>query len=177
MNLETVLLGFLNEDSMTGYDLSKKMDVSVGFFWHANHPQIYTCLKKLVSQGHITFDHKVPEFGPVKKIYFVTKTGKENLLQSIKDDIETSEIKFPLLVSMFHGSELGKEHWITVLESQLIEQQSMLQVYEAICKNLPQIHSSQDINTYLKLRTIEFGIGYQNHFIDWLKETLVELKK
>lgn len=177
MNLETVLLGFLNENSMTGYDLSKKMDVSVGFFWHATHPQIYTCLKKLVSQGYIKFDHEVPEFGPAKKIYFITRTGKENLLQSIKDDIETSEIKFPLLVSMFHGSELGKEHWITVLESQLIEQQSMLQVYEDIRKNIPQIYSSQDINTYLKLRTIKFGIGYQNHFIDWLKETLGELKK
>ncbi|MCH7732012.1 MAG: PadR family transcriptional regulator [Candidatus Marinimicrobia bacterium] len=103
MNLETVLLGFLNEDSMTGYDLSKKMDVSVGFFWHATHPQIYTCLKKLVSQGYITFDHEVPEFGPAKKIYSITKTGKENLLQSIKDDIETEEIKFPMFVSMFNG--------------------------------------------------------------------------
>lgn len=176
MNLETVVLGFLNEEPMSGYELSKKIDGSVGFFWHATHPQIYTTLNKLESDGCVQFDHQVPETGPARKIYSLTPEGKDLLFSRLSEKIEASEVKFPLLVSMFHGSELGREHWIGVLKSQLAEQKAKLNIYRQIREELlPQV-SSVDLNPYLKLRTVEFGIGYQEFFLKWLRETLREIE-
>ena len=176
MNLETVVLGFLNEQPMSGYDLSKKIDASVGFFWHATHPQIYTCLRKLESRGFVTFTHELQPSGPARKIYTITADGKRFLLDSLSNVIQPFEVKFPLLVAMFHGSELGKEHWISILESQLEEQKAKLQLYQDIRKEIPTVDPDQNLSVFLKLRTVEFGIGYQKYFINWLKETLEELK-
>ena len=38
---------------MTGYELAKTFDSSIGFFWKANHQQIYRELTKLRDRGHI----------------------------------------------------------------------------------------------------------------------------
>ncbi len=176
MNLETVILGFLNKESMTGYDLSKFIDSSVGFFWHATHPQIYGTLKKMVVDGYVTFDHEIQESGPARKVYTITGEGKEFLLEQLPT-IEPHLVKFPLLVTMFLGSELGVEFWSKTLVDHIEEQEEMLQVYYSILKEIPKVTSNQDLGGFLRKRTLDFGIDYQKFFIKWLKETLKGIKE
>jgi len=176
MNLETVILGFLNKESMTGYDLSKSIDCSVGFFWHATHPQIYGTLKKMVTDGYVTFDHEIQESGPARKVYTITGEGKQFFLEQLPT-IEPHLVKFPLMVTMFIGSELGVEFWRKALAGQIEEQEEMLQVYYTILKEIPEDNSSQDLGGYLRKRTLDFGIDYQKFFIKWLKETLKGIKE
>ena len=176
MNLETVILGFLNMEPMSGYDLSKRIDSSVGFFWHATHPQIYGTLKKMIADGYVTFDHEIQESGPARKVYTITGEGKQFLLEQLPT-IEPHLVKFPLLVTMFLGSELGLEFWRKALVDQIEEQEEMLQVYYTILKEIPKVGSSQDLGGYLRKRTLDFGIDYQKFFIKWLKQTLNEIKK
>ena len=47
MALGDAILACLTERPMTGYELAKTFDASIGFFWKANHQQIYRELTRL----------------------------------------------------------------------------------------------------------------------------------
>ena len=52
MALGDAILACLTERPMTGYELAKTFDASIGFFWKANHQQIYRELTRLRDRGH-----------------------------------------------------------------------------------------------------------------------------
>ena len=58
-NLGCALLGLLARSPPTGYDLAKRMERPVGYFWTANHSQIYPELSRLEEAGLV--DHTVIE--------------------------------------------------------------------------------------------------------------------
>ena len=47
MALGDAILACLTERPMTGYELAKTFDTSMGFFWKTDHQQIYRELSKL----------------------------------------------------------------------------------------------------------------------------------
>ena len=49
--LQYIILGLLNIESKTGYDLTKAFDSDIGEFWSANHSQIYPLLKKMEQEN------------------------------------------------------------------------------------------------------------------------------
>ncbi|WP_035777058.1 PadR family transcriptional regulator, partial [Arthrobacter sp. H5] len=49
MTLSYLILGMLGRSPMTGYDLKKRFDASIGHFWAADKAQIYRTLNKLVA--------------------------------------------------------------------------------------------------------------------------------
>ena len=52
MALGDAILACLTERPMTGYELAKTFDSSIGFFWKADHQQIYRELSKLRDRGY-----------------------------------------------------------------------------------------------------------------------------
>ena len=64
---------------MSGYELAKTFDASIGFFWKADHQQIYRELSKLRDRGHIE-GHEVVQSGkPNKLVYTPTPEGRAAL--------------------------------------------------------------------------------------------------
>ncbi|MBR6512798.1 MAG: PadR family transcriptional regulator, partial [Clostridia bacterium] len=56
-NLKYAILGLVNREPMTGYDIKKAFeDRALTSFWHAEHSQIYPELKRLVDEGMVSFD-------------------------------------------------------------------------------------------------------------------------
>ena len=53
MALGEAILVCLAEEPLTGYDLAKSFDTSIGFFWRADHQQIYRELKRLRTNGWV----------------------------------------------------------------------------------------------------------------------------
>jgi DNA-binding PadR family transcriptional regulator len=81
---------------MTGYELAKTFDSSIGFFWKANHQQIYRELSRLRDRGHIQGREVVQSGKPNKLVYTLTAEGRAALKHwaarpsippSIKDDL------------------------------------------------------------------------------------------
>src|SRR5215471_2763800 len=79
MSLEYAILGFLNYDSFSGYDLKKAIDASIAHFWSANQSQIYRTLDRLVEQGAVTVEIIEQEDHPDRKAYHITESGREAL--------------------------------------------------------------------------------------------------
>jgi PadR family transcriptional regulator AphA len=81
MALRHALLTLLADDDLSGYDLVQFFDGSVGFVWHATHPQIYRELDKLRAEKLVT-GRLVRQSGrPNKTVYSLTPKGRRELLE------------------------------------------------------------------------------------------------
>ena len=96
MALGDAILACLTERPMTGYELAKTFDSSIGFFWKANHQQIYRELSRLRDRGHVQGREVVQSGKPNKLVYTLTPEGRAALKHwaarpsvppSIKDDL------------------------------------------------------------------------------------------
>jgi len=96
---------------MTGYDLKKILDYPMGFFWVAQMSQIYRELNKMEGNGLIKSEIVPQEKRPDRKVYQLTKEGKEtflNWLNKFPDQLsETSRSKF--LMRIFFSSRIKLE--------------------------------------------------------------------
>ena len=87
MNFRTVLLGFLAQDEMTGYELKRLMERSVGFFFGASYGSIYPALRDLEGAGLV-------------RSTAVVQDGRPN-----SGDVFRSEFLMHLFFGHLHGSE------------------------------------------------------------------------
>jgi DNA-binding PadR family transcriptional regulator len=74
--LGDAILACLTEHPMTGYELAKTFDSSIGFFWMADHQQIYRELSKLRDRGHIQGREVVQSGKPNKLVYTLHSRGQ-----------------------------------------------------------------------------------------------------
>jgi len=127
LSLPHTILGFLNQQDLTGYDLKKIIDSSTQFFWHAELSQIYPTLKRLESRGLIT-SHRVPQEGkPEKKVYSITEAGRSTLEAWLREPLEeTPPTKSPVLLKLFFLESLGREEAITQMARQVSAQRRRL---------------------------------------------------
>lgn len=106
------LLGFLANESMSGYDLMLKMNI----FWHTRHSQIYPLLASLEKDEYIEFV-LVEQCGkPDKKVYTPTQKGikavKEWLEQTTSDPVNKDE----MLLKTYCLHILGKDEAKQILK-------------------------------------------------------------
>ncbi|SRR5699024_7836101 len=79
MALEHAILVALRERAGTGYELARRFDKSIGFFYGASHQQIYRTLKRMTADGWIDAE-EVPG-GPrgSRRVHSVSALGAEVL--------------------------------------------------------------------------------------------------
>jgi PadR family transcriptional regulator AphA len=127
MSLRYIILGFLNIEPMTGYDMKKYMDDSTQTFWHAALSQIYPTLKKLEAEGLAEVE-VVPQKGkPDKKIYSITEAGRQALIAWLSEPLDAvPPVKSPMLLKLFFLAALDKEDILSQLRCQLEIQRARL---------------------------------------------------
>ena len=75
MSLSHVLLTSLIERPSSGFELARRFDKSMGFFWKATHQQIYRELGTMQSKGWISILESEQDTGR-KKTYQVELAGR-----------------------------------------------------------------------------------------------------
>jgi len=73
------LLTLLARGPLSGYELAQRMKRPLGFFWQAQHSQIYPELADLEEQGCVFHQVIVQEDRPQKKLYTITELGRSAL--------------------------------------------------------------------------------------------------
>jgi PadR family transcriptional regulator, regulatory protein AphA len=73
---EAALLGLLRKGEMSGYDLRKLVERSVGYYWTPAKTQIYTSLPRLVEAGLATRRTIRQTERPDKHLYAITDAGR-----------------------------------------------------------------------------------------------------
>ncbi len=83
MDIKDVILGFLDWQPMTGYDLKKVFGELEFLPWSGNNNQIYTALSALARDGFVSKTVIHQENLPAQKRYAITSAGREHLQFSI----------------------------------------------------------------------------------------------
>ena len=176
MALSHAILVALLESPSSGYDLAKRFDGSVGFFWDASHQQIYRELAKLEQANHITVEIIEQAGRPNKKNYFITDRGKALLTDWMTVPSSLSPLKDDLLVKLFGGYLVNPDVFLKELRHHRKLHQTRLVEYQAIEERFfPDVEtlSPTAIYQYLTLRN---GIQFEQGWLKWCDEAISTLQ-
>lgn len=172
MSLAHTILGFLQQEKMTGYDLKTNcLERCIVPLWSADQAQIYRTLDKLVEQGWITCTVEIQHDRPNRKVYSMTEAGKAELIRWLQYPQPLPMLREPLLVQLFFAAQLPNEAIIKLLEQQLSVRNEKL----AKCKNteLPMLGDRFASREQMMQRfVLDLAIQREQTYIDWLITTI-----
>jgi len=87
-SLRYAMLGLINREPSTGYDISKAFSGKLGSLWNAKHSQIYPELKKLLEDGLVEFETIIQGEVMEKKLYNITLEGKDAFMEWLLSEEE-----------------------------------------------------------------------------------------
>jgi DNA-binding PadR family transcriptional regulator len=157
---------------LSGYDLAKEFNSSVGFYWKTTHQQIYRELAILENKNMVTSEIIKQKERPDKKIYSITDDGKTYLIDWIAEPSKPSPIKEDMLVKMFVGFLVPQEILIKQLRQLKTVHEEKLKLYrEYEAKFFSNIKSlnAKGKYRYLNLRS---GINFEAGHITWCQEAI-----
>ncbi|MFG2721215.1 PadR family transcriptional regulator [Streptomyces sp. NPDC048416] len=100
MALEHAILVSLLEKPGSGYELARRFERSIGYFWTATHQQIYRVLKRMESDGWIDALEVAQHNRPDKKEYSVAGPGRDALARWLHEPIEPESVRHELAVKI-----------------------------------------------------------------------------
>lgn len=178
MALQHAILVSLCEQSGSGYELARRFDRSIGYFWTATHQQIYRTLRAMGDDGWVHVTPVVQQGRPDKKVYTVSKEGRAELARWIGEpltgrgsalaDTRTRDVAVKL-----RGAAYGD---LNVLRAQVAafraEHAELLDTYRGFEKDQfpdPSALHGTALHQYLVLRG---GIRAEQSAIEWLDEVI-----
>ncbi|MBC7699492.1 PadR family transcriptional regulator [Aquabacterium sp.] len=178
MSLSHALMTSLIEKSSSGYDLARRFDKSIGFFWHATHQQIYRELARMEKAGWIASE-AAPDGGKTRKrIYRVLSDGQQELQRWAREPAPPMDMRDELMVRLRADAVVGPLGLDTELERRLALHQAKLQAYRAIeqrdfgADKQPLSREAQIQHMILKT-----GIMYEESWISWSREAIAVLRQ
>ena len=174
MALGDAILACLTERPMTGYELAKTFDASIGFFWKADHQQIYRELSRLRDRGYILGREVVQSGKPNKLVYTLTSEGRAALRHWAARPSSPASIKDDLLVRLYALDSVDIEPLRADLMARLEHHRDRFLRYERILnKRFPDgTASPADTGKLLGLR---IGLRHERTVAEWCEEAIEAL--
>jgi DNA-binding PadR family transcriptional regulator len=172
--LADAILACLTERPMTGYELAKTFDSSIGFYWKADHQQIYRELAKLRERGHIQGREVVQTGKPNKLVYTLTAEGRAAFRHWAARPSTPASIKDDLLIRLYALDAVDIEPLRADLMARLEHHRDRLERYERILKKrFPHDTASRaDMGKLLALRV---GLRHERMVAEWCEEAITTL--
>ena len=167
--LEYIILGFLQMQDMTGYDIKQQMTVSTTNFYDASFGSIYPMLKKMEKQQHIRFREEV-EGGKFKKVYTITARGREVFYHWLEQPIALDRARHDHLVRIFFYSCLPVDKVKQLINGFIQAMEEELNVLGELEKKIT------DCADFYQMSTMEYGKYHYAFTIKYYKKFLIELE-
>ncbi|NOU83797.1 PadR family transcriptional regulator [Paenibacillus sp. LMG 31459] len=175
-----VLLGLLNEENLTGYEIKKIVDTRLSFFWSESFGQIYPELKRLAAGGLIAVcEEPVSVEGKNSKQsikYQITASGRYELQEWLKTPVEKETVRYELLLKLYFSNSSSSatmlEH-VREFEINHRRQQQLFGKFEAQLKQNLDVHS----NHSRILMVLSFGQKLWESYADWCGQTIALLEQ
>jgi len=162
--IEYILLGFLMEKNLTGYDMKLYMSMSTSYFMDASFGSIYPALKRLAQNGFIE-GRESAQGGKLKKTYFIRESGKMEFLKWLNSPIEPSKTGVSsALAKVFFYRYLPTERVQDLLAQYIRE----MEKYKSDLQNLKGELGSH-LDQYER-STLDFGLDFYDFTIQWYEK-------
>ena len=179
MSLPHALLGLINYQPTTGYELKATFDKSIHFFWNATLPQIYRTLKQMEKRGWLTLTVKHQDGKPSRKVYQITKAGLEEFKCWLTEPSKMPETRNAMLIKIFFGNHMKPSQFDAHLRVWREDHANLLERYE---KEVPSVIKQYALATgafkdapYWNL-TLNYGRKVDQGVLEWCDEALKQIK-
>ncbi len=166
--IDCVILGLLCHEELTGYEIKKRINTTLKYFWSASYGSIYPALNDLVNRGLAT-KREDTENKRNKLIYTITDDGRKYLKEWLKLPVVKDELRYETLLKLFFGNEQGAEQAISHIEAFEEKTKKELQYLLGAEKKLRECLDDDIAHKYYLL-TVEFGIKTYGAYLEWCKE-------
>jgi DNA-binding PadR family transcriptional regulator len=172
MALAHAIMTALIEDDLSGYELARDFEASLGLFWRASHQQIYQDLRKLADKGWLN-KREVSQSGkPNKIVYGLTRAGRDALAEWVYSATKTQAAKDELLIKLYNLSGDNAAHLAGEISGRREQMMRLLYIYEKIRLRHyddPKTLPTRRKGVYLALSS---GISQGEQFLAWCDEAL-----
>ncbi len=170
MALEHAILVALSERTGSGYELARRFDQTIGFFYGASHQQIYRTLKRMAADGWVSSE-AVPQSGrPDKKVYSVSEAGSTEMRKWLEQPTHLSEIRDELSLKIRGASYGDAAAVLAEVRRHGGEHRARLQLYRRMQEDDfpdPDALPPSKYHRYLVLRG---GIRIEESLVAWCDE-------
>jgi len=171
--LDFVILGLLNHEDLTGYQIKKRIDSTLRFFWGASYGSIYPTLRELVANGLADrFDPDEADRGQV--VYTITDNGRQTLAMWLMQPVDKDELRYETLLKLFFGSAAGPSITAGHIERFEAKVRGELAYLQAGVKNLEAVLDQDDAHRYYHLTAL-FGVRVYQAYLAWCADAKREL--
>lgn len=165
------LLGLLARGDRSGYDLAQGLKKPVGFFWYAQHSQIYPELARLEAASLIHHTRVEQSDRPDKKVYHLTPSGTEALRTWLEAPTEITLKRDELVLKAFSiwlaapaiAATMMREHAQAHATRQAEYEQHLAHIEAGAGDEMWNPHSPW-FGIHAALRR---GIGYEREYSAW----------
>ena len=168
------MLGLLSSGEQSGYDLKKRADSSVGYFWAPAKSRIYAILPRLVDAGLVRRRDVRQQGRPDKQLYRLTAEGRRALASWIADHpLTPGGDTNLLLLKLFFGNLVGPEPLLEEVRAHRREVERFRAELQAIDAEPPRDAAA---DRYPRLTRL-YGLEWADAVIGWAKAAEQELTR
>lgn len=175
MSLSHALLTSLIEKSSSGYDLARRFDKSIGYFWHATHQQIYRELGRMETAGWIASSVPADAGKTRKREYTVLPAGRAELVRWAAEPAAPMDLRDEFMVKLRADAVLGEVDLHTELQRRIVLHQDKLEHYREIEQRdflLGKPLTALTREARIHHMILKKGIMYEEGSIAWAQDML-----
>lgn len=163
--LDYIIIGLVLEKELTGYDIKKEVESSIGMFYKTNYGRLYPALSKLADKDYLTMSEQM-QGKRQKKYYKATELGKEVFLEWLSSPADVNMSGEAQLVQIFFYGELPKEvREKRLQEYEFLAEQTLKQM-QNIAKMFPDDMDERD---YFGISILYYGLQNTHNTLRWLR--------
>jgi len=165
--IKYLVLGMINRNPMTGYDITKELEKEWVDFWYADHSQIYPELRRLLKEELVSFEIVIQGEKLEKKLYSITEKGKKDLINWLLSEDHDLIPKDIFKLKVYFSEALSIEEVKHNFQIQLNKHKAKLETIRKLIEeeNNPSYEFSSDLFNYVVMKGAIFR---EESYIDWL---------
>jgi DNA-binding PadR family transcriptional regulator len=171
LSLEYILLGFLEQKPIHGYDLYKQISgfEPISLVWRVKQSQLYALLERLEDDGLILSTVIPGESHPNRNQYHLTSIGRQTFYAWRNSPVQHGrDIRMEFLAKIYFALLAGPE---TVLD--LIEEQKAV-CYEWLSQFHNDLMNTSENQIYERI-VFQYRASQVQTIIEWLESTRKEI--
>ncbi|WP_322043233.1 PadR family transcriptional regulator [Paraburkholderia sp. J67] len=162
-----ILIALLEKPS-SGYDLARRFDRAIGYFWQATHQQIYRELGRMVEAGWVAVVEE-DAAATRRKVYRVLPVGREEVVRWARETRLGGDDRNLLLLKLRADAVIGPLGLAEEVQRMIGEARERLDTYRAIELrdfSAPSLTRGQQ----LQYAILKAGFHTQESWLAWAEE-------
>jgi PadR family transcriptional regulator AphA len=174
------VLASLAQEPRSGYDIAQWFAFVTKHFCAFGHSSVYPTLADLEQHGLVTHTEVPSEQGPMRKVYHLTPTGRDALLDWVVQPAADAEVRDQQLLKALCYGFVPAEQAIELLRLARAHHEERKRRYEDLVRATEVRMQDDDPHTAAaalgQRLTARRGVGSQESYVAWCDEAIAAIE-